>query len=512
MAFPAGLTPLLRFDATQIAYTDLAQAVPAAAPTGRVRSLPQPSPLSGSWTAPSDQERGTFAAAGSVVCEPLALDYPTHNGQYFNAPAPASAVSGNSCTLAISFRSFQLFSGPEMALLTTGAFGFFLGGNGVALRYNGGTLWDSLIRLGKDLNASLLSGDGGEGNLVCIVARYSPTGLDIYVDEEGNVSTASLTTTVNPSTPSAFLLGYSGNGFGQAVFAHADVIDGVVTDPQRLALIAYLKADSAAPAFPTTQPLISVIGDSIGVPFGVTSPSAWDYRMLANVQATYPDARLLNVSISGSGIATTSGDDSVQHTTVVGRLSTLRSKQVTILQQGTNSLASDPSNAGVDGFIAAQFALADAQRAAGAKVIIATIADRTGLLGGTTQLQFNAARARYNAGIVAGGPLHCDAVVRLDLIAGLGNNGDSTSLVNFIGDGVHFAPPGHALAEPAYTAAVLSVFASVPAALGRCQMQAKSSADGRLYSWISQAADWGGVGFFSAGFPGTPLDVVKYSG
>lgn len=46
---------------------------------------------------------------------------------------------------------------------------------------------------------------------------------------------------------------------------------------------------------------------------------------------------------------------------------------------------------------------------------------------------------------------------------------------------------------------------------GRVQMQARSSADQKLYSWSADAPDWAGAGFVTAGHPGTPLDVVKYA-
>lgn len=511
MPYPGGLTSLLRYDGAQPAYSDLAQAVPAVAPLGRVRSIPQPSPLSGSWIAPSDAERPTRVSADSIACEPLALDYPTHVGQYLIAPAPASAISANSCTIACSFRSFTGYGGSQNALIANGgAFGLVLVGNGIALAYNGGTQWDTGIRLGKDLGGSNLSGDSGVGNLICIVAQWSPTGLSIYVDEEGTVYNPSpLVATINPSTPGSMSLGYTGNGYGNIIARHADVIDG--HDPAIVAsLIAYLKADGAAAMFPATQPLVAVIADSIGVPAGPPIPTAWDYRMLANLRAVYPDVQLLNTSIGGSGIAPLTGNFSTQTKTVLAHLSGARAKQVAILTQGTNTIVSDPSNSGVDAGIAMQFALADALRAAGSKVLIAELLTRGPvLLGTTTQLQFDNARARWNAALNASGLAHCDGIVRLSAVVGMGADGDWANS-NYTADQTHPSASGHALLEPAYTAAVLALttpYNGKPL----FQMQARSSATSRLYTWTAAAPDRAGLGYVAAGYPGTPLEIVVSS-
>lgn len=428
-----------------------------------MRSIPQPSPLTGSWTAPSDQERPTLSGLGTVACEPIALDYPTHGAPSLTDPGGAT-VTSNSVTLALSFRAFKLNNGPRNVLFSCGRVGIELGGSGLAVRYNNAALWSTGVLIGKDLGVNS-DGNSGEGNLVCVVVRISSTGIDCYVDEEGTVSTPSpLIATQTLIGLGAFSVGFPGGTAGNAMIAHGDVIDGAVSDPNRLALIAYLKADSCAPMFPTTQPLIGVVGDSISVPFAADTPLGWDYRMLANVRATYPGAQLLNTSISGSGISPTTGTGCTQYVTQLAHLSSARAKQVVILQQGTNSIVgalnSSPTiqNAAIDAALALQFALADAFRAAGAKVLIATVPDRTGLLGGGTQPEMDTGRARWNAAIVATGPAHSDGLVRLDLVSGLGANGDSLNTTNF-SDGVHFTDAGHGLAEAAYTAAVSSLLA-----------------------------------------------------
>jgi hypothetical protein len=44
------------------------------------------------------------------------------------------------------------------------------------------------------------------------------------------------------------------------------------------------------------------------------------------------------------------------------------------------------------------------------------------------------------------------------------------------------------------------------------QMQARSSADGRLYSWLAAAPDFVASGYITAGYPGTALDVAMTGG
>jgi hypothetical protein len=44
------------------------------------------------------------------------------------------------------------------------------------------------------------------------------------------------------------------------------------------------------------------------------------------------------------------------------------------------------------------------------------------------------------------------------------------------------------------------------------QMQAQSSADGRLYSWLSVTPDWTAAGYAAAGFPGSAQDVTLTGG
>ena len=44
------------------------------------------------------------------------------------------------------------------------------------------------------------------------------------------------------------------------------------------------------------------------------------------------------------------------------------------------------------------------------------------------------------------------------------------------------------------------------------QMQAKSSADGQLYSWLANLPDWAAAGYTTAGHPGTAQDITLAGG
>ena len=44
------------------------------------------------------------------------------------------------------------------------------------------------------------------------------------------------------------------------------------------------------------------------------------------------------------------------------------------------------------------------------------------------------------------------------------------------------------------------------------QMQAKSSANGQLYSWLALAPDFVAAGYVTAGYPGTAQDIALTGG
>lgn len=44
------------------------------------------------------------------------------------------------------------------------------------------------------------------------------------------------------------------------------------------------------------------------------------------------------------------------------------------------------------------------------------------------------------------------------------------------------------------------------------QMQAKSSANGQLYSWLAAAPDFAAAGYVTAGYPGSAQDIALSGG
>jgi lysophospholipase L1-like esterase len=462
-AFPGGLTPVLQFDASQAAYQDLAQAVPATAPYDPVRSIPQPSPLSGSWTAPSDAERPGRYAADTLGFEPLALDYPSHVGQYLIAPAGALAsIAKNNATIAISFRPLCTYDGPGNALLwgdSTG-WGLDLTGHGVGLRYDG-AYWDSGLRIGN--TGGSIDGDNGCGDLVCLVARFNGSAIDMTIDDNGTVTSASFTTAspIVAGAPNALYLGNrGGGGFGNVLVSQCAVLPAV-NNTDRDRLIAWLKTNSVSPAFPASKKLITVLGDSIAAGVFVARPQSWAYRMLASIRPTFPDVQQTVVAIGGSSVAFTSGAFSSQYVTAVNRASLSRTRQVAVVTWGSNDCLANRVGTALDTDIARLWPLCDGLRAAGYRVALANAPPRRGLMGGVTNGEYDASRAAWNAALDAQWAAHADALIDLRAVAGMGADNDASNAANY-GDGVHPTAAGHALNEPAYRAAVTALLADAP--------------------------------------------------
>ena len=448
--FPAGITPLLRLDGVQPAYRDLGQTVLALGPSDRVRSIPQPSPLAGSWTAPNDAERPSRDYGGGIVFEPLALDYPTHRGQFLNAPS--TSIPSNNVTFAISFRAFALYGGPLQTIMYGTNWGLILGGNGVTVAYNN-IQWDTGIRLGKDINPSTLDTDNGTGNQIVIVVTLTATSVSVYVDEEGTVSTASLPSVTIP-TSTAGMLEICG-GQGNIVVGQVAVIASAISGSDRTSLVNFMKARGVPDAYPTTRPYIGIIGDSIANSLAATRPGSWAYRMLANLRSTYPTVRLLNAAIVGSGAIPTTGNNSIQYKTVARYFSALRARNILVTSVGSNECTNNYTDAGVDSRLAIVYATCDAARALGVKTAVATVLNRSGLLGATTQAQFNHAQARWNASLDANVGTHFDVLIDQRTVTAMLDPTDTT----YYTDGVHPTPVGHALLEPVFTAPVASLLA-----------------------------------------------------
>ncbi len=447
--FPSGITPLLRFDPFQPAYSDLAQAVVANV-DDRVRSIRQPPPLSGAWTAPTDIERPSRYAAGTISLSPLSPDFPAHRGQWLRAPAPASSIPPNNSTIAMCYRPLLLEQGGAQALIRSAGYGIGSTGNSISVYYNSSQTWDPGLQLGS-YGPSIDQNDGA-GGLACLVVRYTPSGIDAYLDFDGTVQVGSLTdTTITSGTVGQISMGTDNFGVANALVGQVAVIGSALSDADRLTLVSWMKSRGVAEAFPVTRRFVGCMGDSIVSGWDTSVPLMWTNRMTDALRSTYPDVQVMNTGIPGSGVIPISGPFSGQYRTVADHLSTARAHSVVILSVGTNELVSDPSDDNVDGRLEILYGTAADARARGAKVAIATILDRSQGLGNTTQDEFNHGRARWNSSLRANVGKRFDAIVDQDTATAMA---DSTNTTNYA-DGIHPTSVGHGLLAPVFTAAVL---------------------------------------------------------
>lgn len=447
-AFPAGIKPLLRFDPFQTAYSDLAKTTIANV-DDRVRAIPQPPPLSGAWTAPSDIERPTRYAAGTLSLSPLSADFPAHRGQWLRAPSPAASIPPNNSTIAMCYRPLLLEQGGLQGLVRSPEYGIGSTGNGINVYYNGGQTWNTGLLIGT--YGPSVDQDDRAGGLVCVVVRYTPSGIDVYLDFEGEVQTSSMTATITSGTVGAIAMGTDNLGVANALVGQLAVIGSAVSDADRLTLVSWMKTRGVAEAFPVTRRFVGCMGDSIVAGWATYVPLMWTNRMTDALRATYPDVQVMNVGIPGAGIIPASGPFSGQYATVSDHLSMLRARSVVILSTGTNELVSDPSDDYVDDRLEILYETAADARARGAKVAIATILDRSQLSSKVTQAQFNHARARWNANLRTNVGTRFDAIIDQDTVTAML---DSTNTTNYV-DGIHPTSVGHGLLAPVFTAAVL---------------------------------------------------------
>lgn len=146
-----------------------------------------------------------------------------------------------------------------------------------------------------------------------------------------------------------------------------------------------------------------------------------------------------NFSIPGQGLFTsTYGANSNLLQDDAAKLDGLpagRAAAVLVVQVGTNDLALGRSAAQVEANL---WTYCDARRAAGWKVIVFTLTDRTDGGVNVAQAAFDTKRAAINTAIRAGWASHADALVDLAADARLGANGASSNATYFSADRVHY--------------------------------------------------------------------------
>ena len=416
------------------AYSDIDENVIASPNLGLVRSAPQPAPLVGSWQAGTSLDR-PFLEGGAIGFKPVESSpgtYLTLSG--FGADG---TIRTDNSTMVITFRPLNGYGGPGQGLvsgpigMTPQALGACLIGNSVGVYFN-----HSITMLNKALP---------RGALVSMMLRFTPTGVNVLYDINGLRSTESIAATIASETATRFSVGYDGN-VNASLYGYVSQVVGInraITDDESDRLLQWVTAQPIPDAFPVTKPLLAVLGDSIE-----TGAESWPYQILYDVAAQAPDLQLLNASIGGTGIPKVKG--SVYSDEVAPHYSADRAKNILILSTGTNDLANGND---LTDMLTRYYSLLDAARAAGWKVIAATILPRSNpeMLVGIEK--FESLRTSFNSDLLTNWSAHADALVDIASIPNLGAFGDSDD-TNYYSDKIHPTAAGQALLEQQYLAKV----------------------------------------------------------
>lgn len=436
-AFPGSIAPAVWMNGDAVCFADTA-ATQAAPPTlGTVRRIDEPAPLTGSWTAPSDAERPIRDVGG------LRLDPVGTGGGYKLARPDVAGIPSNACTIFFSIVERDGSAGPASAIFedTFHSAGVFTIGDVLWVYYNGGT-WTT-----AGLSAPI-------GKRTSGVIRYTPTGVDMRLIVDGVLSATVSFAVVLPATnvvgPWNIGLNSQNNACSYGSIPQAGAIPRAITDSERDLLLAYIHGRPAPVAYPTDRALIGWIGDSITRGDQVARSLSYAFLALANIRAANKASENMNVAIVGSGAPSAL---SVQLPILNAQVSAARAKNVVVIATGCNDLA---NGNGAATTISGIYAAADAARAAGWKVVLATLLPRSGAMS-VSQATYNADRATVNANVIANFASHADALVNTTTLVGMGADGDSDSTTFYTADKVHPNAAGHALEEPVFRAAILSL-------------------------------------------------------
>ena len=436
---PSAISDLAMWlDGSKTSFQDIDENYPNPPDSGRVRSVPETAPLTGSWQAPSALQR-PIRDVGALNLRPVESVF----GYYLRDTA--GSLQTDNSTLAISFRPLNGKYGPGQGGLTApiGAspqsLGMYFVGDSVALLFN-----HTQAALKRRLP---------RGAHVTIIVRFTSTGVDIQYDIDGFRVSESIVATISHETASNFVLGYESNTNAD-MYGYVSQVVGVnraISGSEETRLMNWLTAQPIPAAFPATKPLVAILGDSIAIGDQVAGWQSWAYSMLADLATTNPDVQLLNAASGGSGVPKVKNSDYSDY--VLPWYSADRAKNILIVAAGTNDLA---NGAVLSDIQDRYWGLLDSARATGWKVVACTLLPRSNpeLLSG--QAGFNSARAAFNAEIVAHWASHADALANVGAISGLGADGDSNNTA-YYSDKIHPTPAGHALLESAYAAAVRSL-------------------------------------------------------
>jgi lysophospholipase L1-like esterase len=423
------------FDGDQQAYSDLAGTTQQNTPGGTLGRVNETSPLTANWQGASSAQRALKDAYG-VRSYFYGSSYPG-----MQLVRGAATVNMQDVTIVASYLERDGLGGPTMGLLgTTSApfWGMYGGAGGLGGYVNQSPLASGLTP--------------PRGQKCSVVMRMTPTALKTSLLTGGvtTSSTVAVTVTAGSAGAGGFALFHAGGGaqgyYGSV--AQLVIIGRAVSDSEATSLLAWADSKAMPEAYPIGQPLIGIVGDSIArAGVGVQSNQGWWSLMLQSLRGgVAPGAEACNVAIVGSGVGS---GGSAPYSALLPFLSSSRKKQVTVVAIGTNDLANGNNTATT---IANIYAVCDALRAAGSKVVLQNILPRQGLFNlPGTQASFNAAQATANADFAVNWASHADAFVDVASLTGLN---DPTNTTYYQSDKVHPTAAGMSAMATPITAAV----------------------------------------------------------
>lgn len=419
-------------------FSDIDENYPTPLDSGRVRSMAEAAPLTGHWQAPSALER--------PIREPGALRLmPVESVTGYYLKHTGGAIQTDDFTVAISLRPLNSNSAQGSLAARVGTspstVGIFFAANLVGLYVN-----HTQVYLKKRISRA---------SHATMIVRFTPTRVDVQYDINGFRSSESVDLSIAHETASNWQLGYDGN-LNADIYGFVSQVVGVnraVSDTETGRLMTWLSAQPIPEAFPVTQPLVAISGDSIANGDQIPGWQSWPFRMLGNFQSTNPDVQLLNTAANGAGIPKVKNSDYSDF--VLPWYSASRAKNILIVAAGTNDLIGTNVSDVLDRY----YGLLDSARATGWKTVACTVLPRsdTGL-----PAAFETGRTAFNADVVAHYASHADALANVAAITGMGAAGDSDNLTYYTADKVHPRAAGHALMEPVYRAAVTSLLSAAP--------------------------------------------------
>ncbi len=437
--FPSDISPSLWLDGRQTSYSDVSGSVVALPPLGRVYKAPQPSSLSGSFTASNTGNARPFRDSKSFCFEMVPVTGLANGGLNFSASAGATLPSRN-VTIAFNLVSRDLPGEVLNYGLLTGVdsisgnfWGVFFQGGELRIATNSAVIPTGIVwQVGVPMSG---------------VVQIANNLITVTVVQGGVTSTFSSATATPGGTINTLLVGLF-TILGSALNASVSQILGIpslLTANQQSRLLRWLIANPPDEAFPRNVNFLMLASDSIGVGYGLgNAEQAYSQISLPTIEAIGPQVKFLNAGFPGYTIVQS---QALFDSTVKQFLSASRSKQGVVVQVGTNSLAFGSLTAAQ--WLAQYYGFCDYLSSFGLRVACCTLLPRTD---GTIRGDYEANRLIVNADILANGHLHGVVNCNFAGVAGMSTTADTIG-ANYQADHVHPSTAGAALLAPAYQAA-----------------------------------------------------------